>query len=211
MNFPPPWNLTGEGIIIPFYANKKYFLDSNYLSEEDKKIYNGGLGAIMLVNYETSNVGPYFELLLIPGDFEFQKKTYKRITKIFVSNEVSVKEGIKNWAIPKEFANFTWEKNSNETKIEIKTNEIFFKLSYESLFFSFPVTTSIYPVELLQPNENQFLITKFTGKGSGKFAKINSIYTNEKNFPNIKNGSKIHFGLSVSQFQIQFPVPKIIL
>ncbi len=207
MNFPPPWNLNGEGIILPFYANKEYFLNSSYLSDEDKKIYKGGIGSVMLVNYYTSNVGPYYELLLIPGDFQFKNKIYKRITKIFVSSELSIKEGIKNWAIPKELASFDWKKENSKNIIEVKTNEIFFKINFEEILFSFPLNTSIYPTYLLQPIENYFLETEFTGKGKGKLVKILNLESDENIFPNISNCSHLYFGISVNQFLIQFPIP----
>ena len=207
-NYPPPWTLDGEGILIPFIANKKEILNSNFLTNHDKESYQGGLGAIMFVNYHTSNVGPYFELLFIPGDFKYKNKKYKRITKIFVSSEISIREGIKNWAIPKEFANFEWSRLQNKINIQVKNSTRFLSLEIEELLFPFPITTSLYPVKLLQKAKEEYLITEFSGKGKAKISTINKFESNNNDFPDLNNVSKFKICLSAFQFQIHFPIPE---
>ena len=83
-HYPPPWNLTGEGFIIPFLGVKSKLLEKGFINEEDKKDFRGGLGACMFVNYQTSNVGPYFELLFIPGDFEFKNPKFPKHRRKFM-------------------------------------------------------------------------------------------------------------------------------
>jgi hypothetical protein len=207
-NYPPPWTLNGEGILFPFIANKKEILNSEFLTDEDKKNYHGGLGAIMLVNYHTSNVGPYFELLFIPGDFKYKNSKYKRITKIYVSSEISIREGIKNWAIPKELAHFEWKRSENKMSIQVKKAETFLSLEIEELLFPFPITTSIYPVKLLQKAKEEFLLTQFSGKGKAKISTINKFESNGLDFPDLNQISKFNICLSAFEFQITFPIPE---
>ncbi|MCE9499339.1 MAG: acetoacetate decarboxylase family protein, partial [Leptospira sp.] len=114
-NYPPPWNLRGTGFVFLFPSNEKYILENGFLSAEDRSAYKGGLGGFVLANYEDSNVGPYYELLFIPGNFEQNEKMFKRITKIYVSSRLSVEQGIKNWAIPKEYADFSWIEKGSKT------------------------------------------------------------------------------------------------
>ncbi|MBK6605858.1 MAG: acetoacetate decarboxylase family protein [Leptospiraceae bacterium] len=219
-HYPPPWNLKGEGFIIPFLGNKSLLLDKGFIPEEDKKSFVGGLGAIMVVNYESSNVGPYFELLFIPGNFEHsrttktstKKKLYKKITKIYVSSLTSVQEGRLNWAIPKEMAEFTWKKESNKTMISAssKENGVFLEAEITKKFFSFPMSTKLYPISLLQKSDTESLInTKFVGSGKGKIAFINKWMVNENLFANPFSISRISFGLSADEFNIIFPIPEI--
>ncbi len=217
-HYPPPWHLKGEGFIIPFLGNKMKLLEKGFISEEDKEFFRGGLGAIMLVNYESSDVGPYFELLFIPGDFASnvsgKSKLYKRITKIFVSSSISIQEGRLNWAIPKEFANFNWNMNGNNTEVSVSTNdgEVFLEARFTKKFFYFPITTKLYPVSLLQKTEaNKLIKTQFSGSGKGKFATINKWIANEKYFVDINKVAKFSIGLSVDEFNIIFPVPDIFL
>ena len=220
LHYPPPWNLKGEGFIIPFLGNKSTLLNKGFISEEDKESFAGGIGAIMLVNYESSDVGPYFELLFIPGDFKHtitthastKRKLYKKITKIYVSSLTSVQEGRLNWAIPKEMAEFTWKKESNQTMISASTKEagVFLEAEFTKRFFHFPINTRLYPISLLQKSETGKLInTEFLGSGKGKFASINKWIVNEKLFANPMSISNFKFGLSADEFNIIFPIPEI--
>jgi acetoacetate decarboxylase len=63
----------------------------------------------MLVDYEQSPVGPYQELLFIPGRFQFGRRRYYMVTQIYVSTQVSVENGQENWGIPKQLAQFHFE------------------------------------------------------------------------------------------------------
>jgi acetoacetate decarboxylase len=69
----------------------------------------------MIVGYDTSGVGAYKELLFIPALFDFDKKKAFNISKIYVSTEESVYNGIENWGIPKQLANFNIQQTSSQT------------------------------------------------------------------------------------------------
>ncbi|TGK07998.1 acetoacetate decarboxylase [Leptospira semungkisensis] len=207
-HYPAPWSLTGEGYLFPLFGKKSYNAEMAFLDEEDRKSYRGGLGSLMLVNYERSNVGPYYELLYIPGNFEHKGKNYKRITRIFVSSQTSVEEGIRNWAIPKERADFTWKKEGSLTKIEVSRNgKTFFKIEIRSLGFGFPVNTSVLPYVLLQKEEDGTkLSTAFIGKGKGKLSRIESVWSDETVFPDFVKGGGFKTGIFADPFDLIFPV-----
>jgi len=61
---------------------------------------NGWMKAIMIVRYEDSDVGPYDELMLIPGRAvnPHSGKADSRITTIYVSTDASVWNGRRNWS-----------------------------------------------------------------------------------------------------------------
>lgn len=211
-HFPPPWNLDGEGFLLPFWADKKNCLENGFISDSEKDSYRGGLGAVMFVNYRSSDVGPYYELLFIPGDFHHLGKSYKKITKIYVSSQKSVEEGILNWAIPKELAEFKWEKQDSKTKIDVQTEKgSVLSTVLREKFFSFPVTTSLFPFTLLQKAPQSFLATKFIGKGSARIAGLESFVSNHSLFPDISAASSFRLpGLAVSPFALTFPVPEVL-
>ncbi|TGK16545.1 acetoacetate decarboxylase [Leptospira kmetyi] len=206
-HFPAPWNLNGEGFLFPLWAKKDYNREMCFFSDEDSRQYRGGLGSIMLVNYETSDVGPYYELLYIPGNFEYKGESYKRITRIFVSSQKSVEEGILNWAIPKERADFTWMKEGNLTKISAYRNgKEFFRVVIATKGFSFPVSTKILPYTLLQKAPYGYLQTQFIGKGKGRIAKIQEIWSDEAVFPDVIKGGVFKTGIHSNPFELVFPV-----
>jgi len=82
----------------------------------------GGLGLVQVIRYTQTPVGPYDEIMIIPGRFENMikevgadgkvrlrsKKNYK-ISRIYVSHEKTCWNGRKNWNIPKHLAKFSFE------------------------------------------------------------------------------------------------------
>ncbi|KAG0151013.1 hypothetical protein CROQUDRAFT_37290 [Cronartium quercuum f. sp. fusiforme G11] len=73
-------------------------------------VFRGGMGSVQLIRYHSSPVGPYDELLIIPGDFSLPAKlkggSLPRITRIYVSTLQSVLNGRYHWNIPKHLAHF---------------------------------------------------------------------------------------------------------
>ncbi|XDD49935.1 acetoacetate decarboxylase [Leptospira sp. WS92.C1] len=206
-HFPAPWKLNGEGFLFPLWAKKDYNREMGFFSDEDSKQYSGGLGSLMLVNYSTSDVGPYFELLYIPGNFKYKDRTYKRITRIFVSSQKSVEEGILNWAIPKERADFIWIQDGNLTKISVLRNgKEFFRATIATKGFSFPVSTKILPYSLLQKVSRGYLRTQFVGKGKGRIASIREIWSDEAVFPDVLKGGVFKTGVHSNPFELIFPI-----
>lgn len=214
--FPAPWNLEGSGVIITFPAHKKNVLGSGLLAEADQRSFKGGAGAVMLVRYTKADCGPYDELLYIPGFFEHNGKNYMRITKIFVSSKESVEWGRRNWAIPKELADFDWRQGDKEWHIDVrdpKTKNNIYSVSLSPRFFSFPITTSFLPWSLLQKQEEKYsdgeefyLETKLTGKGSAKICFIDRV-EGSREFPDyhaMSHGPRI--AVAVTPFQMTFPV-----
>ena len=90
-------------------------LESSW-SDSSNGSFTGGLGTIMLVRYTSTPVGPYDELMLIPGIFTVPQptsagppklpKSALRIARIFVSQRTTTYNGRLNWNIPKHLARF---------------------------------------------------------------------------------------------------------
>ncbi len=102
----PPWHLVGAGFLLVYRFSRRAAIDAGWVPAALQDSYRGGLGALLLIDYQTSDVGPYRELLFIPGRFALGGQSYFRITEIVVSTEASVVWGRRNWGIPKERADF---------------------------------------------------------------------------------------------------------
>lgn len=216
--FPAPWHLKGSGVIIFFPAHKQNVLASPALGAENVQSFRGGMGAVMLVHYENADCGPYDELLYIPGFFDHNNKTYLRITKIFVSTKESIEWGRRNWAIPKELADFDWRQGEKEWHIDVKqpkTGNSIYSVSLSPRFFPFPMTTSFLPWSLLQKQEEKYsngeefyLETRLSGKGSAKICFIDRV-EGSREFPDyheMSHGPRIAF--AVNPFEMTFPVAR---
>ncbi|KAH8925766.1 hypothetical protein BT69DRAFT_1260053 [Atractiella rhizophila] len=128
------------------------------LKPEDLK---GGPGGVLIIRYAESPVGPYDELMYIPGFFQTPERKKKlRITRIYVSTAASTFSGRKNWNIPKHVANFSFNKTARGTQISVSephASTPFFSavVAPIPLLPSIPFSTSlvapVLDLELVQP------------------------------------------------------------
>lgn len=116
---PSPWTLKAESYLLFLKLNNlpPGLYDPLESAWEDDGLgeFTGGLGAIMIVRYTDTPVGPYDELMLIPGNFtvphpsngppQIPKKAL-RIARIYVSQRTTTYNGRLNWNIPKHLARF---------------------------------------------------------------------------------------------------------
>ena len=114
-----PWDLRGYCytflVKIPsFWGSEKMFVPKE-LPES-----HGGFAFVMFVHYDSSDVGPYDELLFMPlTTFPFGCQKGRTISRIFVSSQPSVDSGRHNWGIPKELAEFKLDSHRLGTTITI--------------------------------------------------------------------------------------------
>ena len=204
---PAPWTLQGEGIVLLFYFKKDWIAQAANLPAYLQGKFKGGFGYVMLVDYQQSPVGPYRELLFIPGKFGEEK--LQSITTIFVDSEASTANGRANWAIPKQTAEFHWQKEKGLDRVEVSLNgKQIFRASIRSGGIPFPMSTALLPIRLRQELAGQVLFTQPKGKGWGKLARIQELELDPQLFPDIR-GIKPLLALKVSPFTLTFPKPSI--
>lgn len=200
---PAPWNLKGEGVIMVFNFKKDWVESSPFLSADQKGNFIGGLGYVMLVNYHDSPVGPYKELLIIPGKFKPHKR--QTITRIFVDSPLSTENGRYNWGIPKETVPFKWRSEEGVDTIGIGPEEdpiLFCKLKTYGI--PFPATTKLVPIKLHQQLGGKVFLTDPKGSGWGRLAKIETMRVDSAWFPDI-SGQKPLLCFKVNSFHMHFP------
>jgi Acetoacetate decarboxylase (ADC) len=207
---PAPWNLTGNAYIMVYKFSKKFVQENGFLADYQQDRFLGYVGTVMLVDYKTSGVGAYQELLFIPGMFTFNWKKMFSITKIYVSSQDSVYNGIENWGIPKELADFDWQQNDDGSEdITVKfEGKQFFKTTIKKGFLSFPITTSIFPLQIVQKLRKDLIITNPTAKGNATLSKIKSIVVDKTLFPDLSKASPL-LTMKVKDFEMTFNVPLV--
>jgi hypothetical protein len=104
---PSPWTLNANVYLVPFWTSKDLAANlpaHTYSPLEAASAYAahstgrpiGGLSMIQIIRYSSSPVGPYDELLLVPGAFEWtregadgrrKKARNPRISRIYVSQK----------------------------------------------------------------------------------------------------------------------------
>ncbi|MGP8154086.1 MAG: acetoacetate decarboxylase family protein [Smithella sp.] len=170
---PAPWNLVGRGCIVLYKFKREFLRKRAFLPKKEGIDTAGGLGTLMIVDYESSDAGPYSELLFIPGKLHIHGGRWHRITKIYVSTMDSVLNGRKNWSIPKELADFNFSRKGNIEEVEVSTGGwTFFRASMKVWGPRFPLSTKLLPFPLMQGEKGSYLNTSFSGSGWGRFASI---------------------------------------
>jgi hypothetical protein len=184
---PAPWNLCGQGYIIIYRFDHSFLASQGVLPLSCQYEFAGGLGAVMLVDYQRSNAGPYQELLFIPGQFKLSGKKWYRITNIYVSTQLSVVNGRENWGIPKQQAVFSFSplEAGVQTISVSNADALFFQATLKPFGLRFPITTAFMPFPLMQEYQGQLLQTTFSGHGWGRLAKLKDISIDQRYFPNI--------------------------
>lgn len=202
---PAPWQLKGEGIILMYLSFKKLINKADFfLPDSLIPNFSGGLGYVMLVNYTESPVGPYKELLIIPGKFKTVHGKKQTISKIYVDSEASLNSGCANWGIPKELAQFDWIKDQNQTHVSVRRgSEVFFKITVKNKPIKFPLTTSILPIRLYQELNDTTYQVNPSGRGIGQLSKASIGDIDPNFFPDIR-GAKC-LAVSVNPFWMKFP------
>jgi acetoacetate decarboxylase len=71
------------------------------------------VGGIYVSHYGTGSVLEYSELIVVAGLVSYSGQIGGWISHIYVDNADSVAGGRNIWGLPKELAEFTWEKNSS--------------------------------------------------------------------------------------------------
>jgi hypothetical protein len=229
---PAPWELKGNGHIGLYRFSKKFVENNGFFSNfQQKANFKGIIGSVMMVDYHTSNVGAYQELLFIPGMFGFDLgksgeettniakniRTGFNISKIYVSSPDSVWNGRENWGIPKELADFKVENTENTSKNKIESFEAsisidekpFFKATLQPKGISFPVNTGLFPFTFYHPLRGKTLITKPHGKGWAKFCTLKTMDVDSNFFPDLSQCKPLAF-LSVKDFVMRFPVAEVV-
>lgn len=204
---PAPWSLTGNGYIFSYRLPEKFVREKCFLFDYQRDNYKGLLASMMLVDYHTTPVGPYRELLFIPGVFELLEKNTFSISKIYVSDANSVWNGIENWGIPKELCDFDFQALDERTDklVAKRENTPFFEATIRRGSFSFPLTTAFLPLRITQQLRDEWVLTQPSAKGKAYFGKLTDINVNAALFPDIAP-FKPWGVLVVKNFTMTFPV-----
>lgn len=213
INAPAPWSLVGSGYIILMKLSPDFVFEKGFVTGDLKGRYAGGLGTVMFVDYLSSDVGPYKELLFIPGMFSFGRRTFFSITRIFVSTEASVENGRKNWGIPKERADFSVDRYGDNERIHVsREGRQFVELHFRPMHLSMPVTSSLVPQglrTLAHHYEGRTYLTTPGARGAVSPARLMHARIDGDVFPDFTQG-RILGTMSVPRFLMTFPEARVL-
>lgn len=207
---PAPWALTGRGWILLVKLPKSALDDPAFVPPELRGKRHGRYALVMLVDYETSPVGPYRELLYIPGRFDFPNGRHFSITRIYVSTMDSVVNGRINWGIPKDCCDFDFrdDKEGNDLLSASHEGERFAHFTIRPGRWRLPFTSRLLPRLLLTLSQyhggRQFTYIP-SASGRLQFSRVVEMHFDGKLFPDLAKG-KVVACVKTPRFGMNFPV-----
>lgn len=209
---PPPWSLSGDGTIWLFKFPREFVDRHGFMADWQRQALGATLGAVMLVDYRQTDVGPYFELLFMPGRLSLHGRGMFTISKIYVSTAASVWNGIENWGIPKEQADFARERNAAGGGDVIRASaggRELFSARLTPYGPRFPITSALFPLRVGQALRGDLLITTPSARGSARLCRVADARVDGALFPDFTPLRPIAV-LAVSDFGMTFPVPEVV-
>lgn len=212
MDAPAPWQLTGRGFIaalrLPDAVRRAQGGFPPTLPDP-----GGRLSYLMFVDYHSSDVGPYRELLFLDGRFPFADgRRHWSIGRIYVSTGDSVRNGRTNWGIPKDLADFRVEQDGHRTRVTVRLDgRDLARLSYRPLGPAVPVTTAPLPRawrSLAQHWNRQTYYYTPDARGRAGLATGIDLWADGERFPEIQRGRCLG-GVAIQRFRMTFPVATV--
>ncbi|CAF0864198.1 unnamed protein product [Adineta steineri] len=213
---PAPWTLKGEVAYGFMHGSRPAQELFNENPNPIQSPFRGGMGGLLLIRYTDSPVGPYDELILMPGSYQFHDTTYYRISQIYVSSLDSVINGRRNWGIPKKLARFSWKDNNTYVEIFLPdANEPFCTIRVQPRLYCLPANSALIPSSfrtILQPpleendNKNTYLKTILSSNGWFRpVVQLTEFRTDGKEIPSHESLPMYTYGVGYEAFTLIFP------
>ena len=215
-----PWVLRGEGWLLPFRLDVDALRVATHLPSDRARQLDPlpGVGSLLvLVDYHASPVGPYHELLVVPGTLPFTDgRRYPTIDRIVVSSWPSTVSGRANWGIPKDVATFSWERGvdgarSDEVEVAVEGRRAArFRLRRPRLHLPGPLSPLPDGARTVgQRWEGSDHLTTLQGTGRIGRGRLLDAWVDPALVPPVVDGRPGPV-LHVSRFELGFPVPRVL-
>lgn len=200
---PPPWRLTGSAYAIIYRFSESFVRERVTVPGALESRFAGGLGALLLVDYATSPVGPYRELAFTPGQFGVGGKAYC-VTQIVVSSSASAASGRANWALPKEVADFHVDSAGGVAHWRVEQGgTLLLDARFRPGRLGLPLPRWLVRPKLAQPAGDHLLLTRFRVGGRVHLADAEAPVTGGL-LPDLSRARPVGI-VHLSRFNLTFP------
>ncbi|HEX4937173.1 MAG TPA: hypothetical protein VFX11_00750 [Candidatus Kapabacteria bacterium] len=210
---PAPWQLKGQGYILAIRLPDAFLDHQSFIADSQRHTRRGRVAYVMFVDYRESDVGPYHELLYIPGTLAFGRRRHLSISKIYVSTRDSVVNGHANWGIPKERCDFQVRygvEGVDEVRL-LRDGQVIAELDLRPRLFRVPFDGRLVPARfrtLAQHFEGREFTYIPVAKGHVRPASLVRSRFDSRHFPDISQG-KVVACVKVTDFDMTFPVATV--
>jgi hypothetical protein len=213
---PAPWDLEGQGYIFAVWMPQDVLDHGSFIPPQTPRAGRGRLAFAMFVDYASSDVGPYHELLYIPGKLRFgaaRRDAHLSISRIFVSSRASVVNGRLNWGIPKDRCDFDAVYAEGRDRFALRTPDgrAFADLDLEPFGPRLPAPMRWTPRAwrtLSQVRDGRRYTYVPEASGHFRFARVRSWRFDPSMFPDLARG-RVLAAMKITDFRMRFPVAAV--
>lgn len=210
---PAPWDLQGQGYIVALRMPQEVLERGSFVPPGLVRSGRGRIALAMFVDYASSDVGPYHELLYIPGKFRFGRDSHFSITRIFVSSQASVVNGRRNWGIPKDRCDFAVQHGATDrVMLSQADGATFAEIELQAFGPRLPAPAHWTPASwrrLSQQYEGRQFTYTPSARGHFRLARVLNWRFDARVFPDLARG-RVLGAIKLTDFRMQFPVSTIV-
>ena len=211
---PAPWRLKGQAYIITLRLPREQLERDGFIPAGLRLASRSGIAYAMFVDYSQSDVGPYHELLFVPGKLWFGEERFPSVSRIFVSTWPSVVNGENNWGIPKDRCDFSvsyGEDGVDRIALTAGDGTRFAELELESWGLNLPGPGQLVPERFrtlaqLKDGKRYTYAPRF--KGWFKLAKLRRWRFDSRYFPDLARGTVVS-AVKLTSFDLTFPIARV--
>ena len=208
MDAPAPWTLRGHAYVAALALPEAIRRDQGGTAGVLGPA-SGRLGVVMFVEYQRSEVGPYRELLFMPGPCRFPDGRRRwSIGRIYVSSEDSAVNGNRNWGLDKRVASFQVEPGRRGERVTVRDQDReIARLTLARRGPALPVLGPWLPERwrrLGQVRDNRQFIFAPSVRGRLGLAGLGDAWGNGEDFPQLQHG-RGRGALYLPDFRLDFP------
>ena len=162
-----PWTLTGEAWVVPQLQHADDV--AAFVPPGCSVVAWRGWtpGGYVCVDYHTSPVGPYREIIFVPALVRHGWRWGFHISHIYVDSAASVAGGRGNWWLPKDLLAFKSERHGDTTllRADHQAQAVVTGVFTDSGQISLPFNNRLLPLHLLQARVGHFRRSAFWATG----------------------------------------------
>ena len=213
---PAPWDLAGQGYLLALWMPQDVLDHGSFILPQTPRASRGRIAFAMFVDYARSDVGPYHELLYIPGKLRFgaeKEDARLSISRIFVSSQASVVNGRLNWGIPKDRCDFRVQCDGARDRVALlgEDGRNFAEMEFEAFGPRLPAPMQWTPRSwrtLSQVRDGQRYTYVPEARGHFRFARVRQWRFDAAVFPDLAQG-RVLAAMKITDFRMTFPVASV--
>lgn len=203
-----PWLLRGDAFLVLTASTTEQNLADASINPSLRGVYNNLFNALVLADYRESPVGPFRELLYIPGRFRFGVDEERLcISRSYASSEVARVNRREHWGVPSALAPITRTAPRSDREEFRVGDDGFASFAFETFGPDLPLNGKVIPRAFRAfaqlEGDRTFLYT-LAITGTMRAARFEPLGFDVTRFPDMSQREMV-LAIKISDFLVEFP------